>query len=279
MRAVIGVDLGATWTRVALFHKYKLINKVKFPTPSQENKVSEAVISAAKKLAYTHGAKISAFGIATFGPIDFESGTVVNPPNHPARRIELRSQIERILNVPVILVNDAVAGAVSEYFLGSRGLYRDLVYVAIGTGIGIGVIMNGEPLLGWRGDSHEAGHIVLDYKSPVTCGCGGRGHWESLYSGSALKRGVAVQDPHPVVAAGIATLVACYDPQLVSLGGGLVEAGKISVERLRRMVGNYSFQNRVPPIREHPLGGDANLYGSYLAAVKPGKELLRLNGW
>ncbi|MCE4627738.1 MAG: ROK family protein [Desulfurococcales archaeon] len=271
---VVAFDVGATWIRGAIFSGGRILFKLRSPTPriSDGEAVSNALVDIAKTLLERAGARPRSVGVAIFGPIDYSDGSVVNPPNHPAERIPVRGPLEDMLGVPVTLVNDAVAGAWSgSQITGSK----DLVYIALGTGVGVGVVVSGRLLLGRRGDSHEAGHIVLDYRSGSICGCGGRGHWEALYSGRALQGREG--DPR-VVAAGIASLVACYDPEIILLGGGLVEAGLIGPS-IGRLVREYSFQGRVPRILLHPLREDANLYGAYLLAVRPTPEILRLNGW
>lgn len=273
--AVVAFDVGATWIRGAVFSGGRIISRARVATPrlSDGRAVSSALIGLARELIEKSGARPRSVGVAIFGPIDYRSGSVVSPPNHPARRIPVRGPLEEEFRVPVTLVNDAVAGAWSGYHLTGTG---DLVYVALGTGVGVGVVIGGRLLLGRRGDSHEAGHIVLDYRSGAVCGCGGRGHWEALFSGRALQgREADIR----VVAAGIASLVACYDPEVILLGGGLVEAGLVDPDTVSMLVKDYSFQGRVPRIMLHPLRGDANLYGAYLLAVRPTPEILRLNGW
>jgi glucokinase len=278
LKAVLSLDIGATWTRVGLFSvDGRLLAIEKWPTPRSTDgyRVAEEIAEHALHVAKENPRSV---GIAVFGPIDFRDGRVYNPPNHPAREIPLREAFEERVNSPVILVNDAVAGVWSEYILGLRRSVEDLVHVAIGTGIGVGVIIGGRLILGRRGDSHEAGHIVIDYSSNALCGCGGRGHWEALASGR-VARDVPVEILEQRIAAGIATLVACYDPEIIVLSGGVVSAGIISLDRIRKLVKEYSFQNRSPPLRLHSLGSHANLYGAYLLAARPPEEILRLNGF
>ncbi len=275
---VLAYDVGATWIRAAIYERgnKRAILKARTPREPRSDSIATTMLSLARRLLEGNTRQLSAIGVAIFGPIDYARGAVVNPPNHPAHTIEIRGPLEEELQSPVTIVNDAVAGAIS----GSHATgARDLVYVALGTGIGVGVIVDGRLLLGRRGDSHEAGHMVIDYRSRRRCGCGGLGHWEALFSGSALKRYGHAPEGEIVVAAGIASLVACYDPEIMLLGGGLVEAGLVRADRVARLVGMYSFQGRRPRIVRHPLGAEANLYGAYLAASRPTEELLKLNGW
>lgn len=280
-RRVVAVDLGATHTRIAVFNSRSRASlnpysscKCKTPRTSNGERVAFWLADQIATLA----GDPEAISIASFGPIDYSDRSIVDPPNHPARRIPLGRIVERRFpNSYTLLVNDAVAGAWSDHVLSGVG---DLAYVAVGTGVGVGVVVGGRLLLGRRGDSHEAGHMVIDYKSRIRCGCGGRGHWEAIGSGSAMETfRLAGRDLEAATAAGIAGLVACYDPERVSLGGGLVIGGLIRVERVRSMLKEYSFQNRIPELVVHPAGDNASLTGAYLLLLEPDRGVLALNGW
>jgi predicted NBD/HSP70 family sugar kinase len=282
LKVIVALDIGATWTRAALFSwEGGLLVQRKFKTPRDADgwQVSSKILGYVIKTLDVLGdnAKPASIGVAVFGPIDYSQGGVVNPPNHPSRFIPLRRPLEDYFDVPITIVNDAVAGVWSEYVVGTRMSVGDLVHAALGTGIGVGVIVGGRLLLGRRGDSHEAGHIVLDPHSSIRCGCGGVGHWEAHYR-QALESGRrgTLQN---IVASGIASLVACYDPEVIVLSGGVVESGLINIDRLAKMVGSLSFENRIPIIRIHSLGSNGNLYGAYLVARRPVVEVLKLNGW
>ncbi|MEB3845131.1 MAG: ROK family protein [Desulfurococcales archaeon] len=280
-RRIVAVDLGATHTRIAVFNGRSRASldpyvscKCKTPRTSNGERLAAWLADQIATLA----GDPEAISIASFGPIDYSDRSIVDPPNHPARKIPLGRIVERRFpNSYTLLVNDAVAGAWSDHVLSG---VEDLAYVAVGTGVGVGVVVGGRLLLGRRGDSHEAGHMVIDYKSRIRCGCGGRGHWEAIGSGSALEAlRLASRDIETVTAAGIAGLVACYDPERVSLGGGLVTGGVIRVDRIRSVLKEYSFQNRIPDLVVHPAGDNANLIGAYLLLLEPDRGVLALNGW
>ncbi|MEM1851249.1 MAG: ROK family protein, partial [Acidilobaceae archaeon] len=92
-----------------------------------------------------------------------------------------------VYKVPVIVINDCVAAAWGEYVLSRRGV-SNLLYVTISSGIGGGVVVDGNLLLGKSGNAHEIGHMVVDHTSEVVCGCGGRGHWEALAGGANVPK-------------------------------------------------------------------------------------------
>ncbi|MCE4626014.1 MAG: ROK family protein [Desulfurococcales archaeon] len=280
-RVVAAVDLGASRTRAALYVDREELAYIVSDTPRSPNgaAVTFNVMRMIEELVHRTGLSPSIISIASIGPINYKSGNVENTPNHPAPLIPLRSFIEERLNIPVLLLNDAVAGAWAEYnYRRSHGV-RDLVYIAIGTGIGVGAVVSGRLLLGRRGDSHEAGHIVVDLGSSVRCGCGGIGHLEALASGRAHREGIPYSMARRALAAGIASIIACYDPEVIVFGGGFYYSGLIDLKELARLTGSYAFQGRLPRFEEAHYGDKANLYGAYLAAIRPTEEILRLNIW
>ncbi len=185
---MIAVDLGATNLRVALFHGERMIASRRVATPREGSPgvVAETIVRLAKSIL--RGERPDAVGIASIGPLDVERGWVVNTPNNPLRSFPLKEPIEEGLGASVYLYNDCVAAVWGEKVLGRGSNYRDLGYITISTGIGGGFIVDGRLILGRRGNAHEVGHMVIDYTSQVKCGCGGRGHWEALASGSGLPR-------------------------------------------------------------------------------------------
>ncbi len=288
MAGILVADIGATWVRVGMAYYdggvvVRFFEKFRTPWSSDGLLVATNIINKIKFYCYKF--KCSAVSIATFGPIKYPEGTVLNAPNHPAESIPIGPTArEELKDVFVLVSNDAVAGAWGAYnYLVSRGELgedADLVYLALGTGIGVGVIVEGNLLLGRRGDSHEAGHIVVDYDSMIECGCGGRGHWEAIGSGSALSFGRTNKERLSMVTgAGIASLVACYDPEIVVLDGGLVENRVIDLDSLVNSVRRYAFQGRTPRIVVSPVLGETNLVGAFFLVRRPDVSLWRLNGW
>ena len=101
--------------------------------------------------------------------------------------VPLRALLEDQTGLPVILHNDAHAAALGEWYFGSGQGCQDFVYVTVSTGIGGGIIANGQLLLGRKGLAGEIGHMQIQSDGPV-CSCGQTGCWESLASGTALAR-------------------------------------------------------------------------------------------
>lgn len=183
--------MGASKTRVGLFtiDPVKLVNKkvVNTPEPKEPEDIANTILKLAKELLKESRISLNdvvGACVGTIGPLDIRSGDVVNTPNLGFKSFKLREPLKKALGVPVYVVNDAVAGVYAEYMAGYGSAYDNVVYLTLSSGIGAGVVVDGNLLLGKDGNAHEVGHVVVDYNSGIRCGCGGLGHWEALASGS-----------------------------------------------------------------------------------------------
>jgi len=131
---------------------------------------------------------IHGIGICAPGPLDPNTGIVVNPPNLKCwRNFPLASEISQRYNVAVKIDNDANAAALAEVRWGAGRSYKNVFYACIGTGIGTGIVFDGHVYHGRTGAAAEGGHVSIDYRGPV-CGCGKRGCIEILAAGPAIAR-------------------------------------------------------------------------------------------
>ena len=150
-----------------------------------------AVTSAIDALAAMNGhavGKLRGIGICAPGPLDPESGVVLNPPNLPCwRNFPLAAEIERIYKVPVRVDNDGNAAALAETLWGAGRGYKYAFYISIGTGIGTGIVLDGRIYHGRTGAAAEGGHCSIDYRGPQ-CPCGKRGCIEVYASGPSIAR-------------------------------------------------------------------------------------------
>ncbi|WP_440059297.1 ROK family protein [Thermogladius sp. 4427co] len=212
MRTHLAVDIGATWTRIALGIDGKIVKKIVFRTPNKGGRsaVADSIIAAFEKELKEYFDKIEAIGVGTIGPLDIKKGVVVNTPNLPLGTFDIRRPLEEYFGKPVYVVNDAVAGVIAEKYYGRGSPFNNIVYVTMSTGIGGGIIVDGRVLLGKNGNAHEIGHIVVKYDSEIKCGCGGYGHWEA-YAGGAniprLAKYIAEKNPWAIQRSGIAASV------------------------------------------------------------------------
>ena len=194
MKYAIGVDIGATYTRVVLAdEKARFVDRVKIRTPREKSSIAlaKAIISAARDLMQKHGVgdkQLLGIGVGSIGPLDMRRGILIKPANLPVENILIVDPLKSEFGVPTYLVNDCVAAVIGEKFFGEGRDHDNLVYITISTGIGGGVYVNGNLLLGKDGNAHEIGHMVIDAEGKLTCGCGRKGHWEAYSSGSGIPK-------------------------------------------------------------------------------------------
>jgi glucokinase len=305
MKYAIAVDIGATNTRVALgSSEGELLEVVVFST-WEERSPEEYIARIARiavELERRHGVEAIGVGVGSPGPLDMKKGEVVNAPNMPFKRIEVVRLLREALGKPVAFANDAVTAAVGEKWWGMGQDKENLVYVTISTGIGGGVYVDGELLLGKEGNAHEIGHMVVDAEGRLTCGCGKRGHWEAYSSGRGipnLARFLADTDPalreetslplgpeltakevfdafrrgdplaRKVVewvnrfnACGFANIVNAYDPELITVGGSVALNNPDVLLQGLRDRVAEYAVNRVPEITLTRLGANVGLLGA-----------------
>ena len=122
-----------------------------------------------------HRSKIAGLGVATPGPIDPVAGAVVEPP-HMQRwgKVALRDQLQKAVDLPVLLDKDVTAAAVAEIWAGGASGAGSFIFVYMGTGIGSGLVLDDEVVRGSSGNAGEVGHIIADPDGPE-CDCGQRG--------------------------------------------------------------------------------------------------------
>ena len=190
-RLAISVDIGKTTTRACLGQgDGKIIQKNSCRTTSLEGADGfvNQVITMISSLLDNSGPieEVEAIGIATFGPLDLEKGTIVNTSHSPKGFISLREPLEDTFGRPVLLLNDATAATLGEYFFGAGQRHANLVYLTLSTGIGAGILVDGHLLLGKDGNAGEVGHMTVDPAERLSCGCGKKGHWEAYCSGQNL---------------------------------------------------------------------------------------------
>ncbi|MBI4927606.1 MAG: ROK family protein, partial [Anaerolineae bacterium] len=131
---------------------------------------------------------ISAIGIGVPGPIVQSEGTVSGPPIMPGwDRYPIRAFLEEKTGLPVSLNNDAELGAVGEWAYGAGRGEKNLAYIKVGTGIGAGLLLDGQVYRGATGCAGEIGHITIDENGPL-CTCGNRGCLEAIAGGGAIAR-------------------------------------------------------------------------------------------
>jgi glucokinase len=128
-------------------------------------------------------------GISAIGPVDPRAGVIVDPPNaDPSfRDVPIVAELERRIELPAFLDRDTNVALLGELTFGAARAVDDVVYLTVSTGIGGAVLAAGALLHGPDGTAGELGHLLVDLDGPL-CGCGARGHLESIASGAGIAR-------------------------------------------------------------------------------------------
>ncbi|HOQ68187.1 MAG TPA: ROK family protein [Candidatus Atribacteria bacterium] len=191
--AFLGIDLGGTNTKVALVNEEGMVlERSIIPTRAvrKAEEVVKDIASEAMKLRKRfeeRGFRVQAAGIGIPGLIDWEKGICLLLPNFPNKwkEIPIREWLEEELSLPVAVINDVRAITLAEKRFGAGKEVQSLVMVAIGTGIGGGVVLNGDLYIGKDGAAGEFGHLTVE-PNGLRCGCGSWGCLEAYSSGPAM---------------------------------------------------------------------------------------------
>src|SRR5437763_690690 len=189
----IGVDLGGTNLRVAVVDAQgRMLDKITTSTTALRttDKIVAAMCQNIALLRDKHHAagKLAGIGIGIPGIIDLRSGVLRESPNLPGwHDYPVRDEIERQLGMSVILENDANAGAMGEFWLGAGRDYDSMCMLTLGTGVGGGIILDGEMWHGMTGMAGEPGHMTVD-PDGAACPCGNNGCLETFAGATGIAR-------------------------------------------------------------------------------------------
>ncbi|HQN92047.1 MAG TPA: ROK family protein, partial [Methanoculleus sp.] len=187
MTTVIAVDLGGTNLRAALVDSdANILAHEIVPTPGAGRSgemITDAIMARVETLlTLPEGKDALAIGVASVGPLDLGRGCVINSPNIAFPLVEIVEPLRERFGRAVFLINDARAGVLGERWIGAARGSENAVYITLSTGIGGGAVVNGSLLLGKDGNAGEIGHIPVDTRYNLICGCGFAGHWEAYAS-------------------------------------------------------------------------------------------------
>jgi glucokinase len=273
------VDIGGTKILAGLIDRSgKLLASRRISTHVEngaENVIARTVTMLSELLHDIDASEeaLEAVGCSIPGPLDSNSGVVYFSPNLGWRDVPFVDHMHNLLNVPIVIDDDAHCAALGEARMGAAKGMDIAVYVTISTGIGAGIIIGGNIYRGAHGFAGEVGHITLESVGPQ-CSCGNFGCFEALASGSAIaafaKQAVMdgddtmlskfKDDPsklsaeHVVNAAeagdsvalriidsagtyagiGLSAVASAFDPQVIVVGGGVMSSGGIMLQRARK---------------------------------------------
>ena len=268
---VIGVDLGGTKIFGGVFNaalECGATTKISTKAQRGADAVIERCVRCVQDVADEADLdmkQIGGVGIGAPGAVDGDSGTVIFAPNLPGwKDIALRKELEKRLGVPVVVENDGNVSVVGVHAAELKSKPRSVIGIFVGTGIGGGLILNGELYSGFNHTAGEIGHMLIDVNGPK-CGCGNKGCFEALASRTAIfqqiKSGIkagektlltemlggdledmrsndlrkairrgdkfvehVIEQTAEYLGIGVANLVNILGPEVVVLGGGVMEA-------------------------------------------------------
>lgn len=293
--SVVGIDLGGTKIMAGVFSEGVIKAKVTVPTPEEGGQaVIEAMAQAAEAAIEAGGVAVQAIGLGTPGPLDFKRGRIKFAPNIANfTDFPIVERLEQATGYKVYMENDANAAALAEHKLGAAQGAESTLYMTVSTGVGGGFVWGNKVLRGVNGQGGEIGHITMLPGGP-SCGCGLDGCLEALATGPAMERMALASfkremntrelfalfqqgDPRASrivlqaaswVGIALASLVKCYDPEVVVLGGGVaLNAGQAYLDEVLRAYQRYMENWITPPLHLAKLGSEAGLLGAALTAA------------
>jgi glucokinase len=300
----IGIDLGGTTIKYGVCDDSGQILKT-FSRPTRADQPDKEILKdladAAKEaltFAQNNNLKIHCIGLGTPGTVDVERGHVTgNSPNFKYwYDVPIKLTLEKELNLPVWVDNDANLMIYGEYKFGAGMGHQNIVGLTLGTGIGGGIIIDGELFRGSNYAGSEIGHMSICYNG-IPCRCGGYGCWEKYASATAMITNYNALNPTKqvtntleifnaferneedavevinneikLVAVGITNLVNIFNPKMVIVGGGVSEAGDWFVDKIAKHVNLIAIKPGTIGLKvvRAKLGNQAGMLGAAAFAL------------
>ena len=290
--STLAIDIGATKFAVAIVDASR---KISLRQEIPASQLWDGLAKVLREIAGDNSLDVSRIGIGSAGPINTQSGTISPVNIADWREFPLVDKVQEIFPAAQIkMVGDAVALAVAEHAIGAGSGSRNMLGMVVSTGIGGGIIVNSEPLEGDFGNAGYFGHTVVgDYDGG--CNCGRIGCVEGYASGIsmvrfakksgwngedfvALAQAARTGDTNAIaaiefgtehLAKAIINIAQIFDLHCVVVGGGVIEAGDIYWQPLKKALLSHSTSlNLVQPIKLLPaqLERDAGLIGAAMVA-------------
>lgn len=302
---VFGVDVGGTTVKMGLFDMdANVLDKWEIPSVTAnggERILPDIAESIRGKMQENRIElqEVAGVGFGVPGPVDAE-GTIYKTANLGWDTVfNIPEAFRKYLDLPVMAGNDANVAALGEMWQGGGKGYKDLVVVTLGTGVGGGIICNGQMVTGAKGAGGEIGHIHVEDQETEECGCRNKGCLEQYSSATGIVRlakrrlaldeapsvlrdgeisakavfdAVKAGDPVAIEVAerfgeylgkGLAAVAAVVNPSAFVIGGGVSKAGEILFSYIRPFYMKYAFHGcRDAEFALAKLGNDAGIYGA-----------------
>jgi len=268
----LGVDIGGTKTLLAAFSPSSEVLKIiKFPTDQNYDKFVQDIAAHLPELGVK---EYQAGCVAVPGVVDRTNGKGIRMGNLGWHNVPIADDVEKIAKAPMVVENDAKAGALSEALLIIKE-FRRALYITIGTGIGIALITDG--VIDANESDSGGKSIMLEHQGQIQS-------WESFASGKAItqqfgKRAQDIIDEASWkiiarnLALGITNLIAIMQPDVIIIGGGVGQYYERFVQFLSDELKHFETPlTPIPPIRKAQRPEEAVIYGCYeLAKARYGK--------
>lgn len=240
-KTTCGLDIGGTNIKGVLLQGDNVLKDIKVKSNAKQS--PEALRQAIRSAVAGLGGEFAAMGVGCAGSVDSRAGEVRNSPNFDWNIVyPLGEWVTEDFNVPVTVENDANCAVVTEWRLGAGRGCDNLVLLTLGTGVGGGLVLNGQLFRGSTGTGAEIGHMVL-HGGGLPCPCGHRGCFERYVSATALRGKVPGREPKEVFAMAkhepplrqvveeflmelkwaLTSLTNVFNPDKILIGGGVAE--------------------------------------------------------
>lgn len=302
---VFGVDVGGTTVKMGLFDREgNVLEKWEIPTRTENNGekiLPDIAASIKEKMAQKGIARedVAGVGIGVPGPVE-KSGIVHRAVNLGWAELNMKEELAALLDgMRVEGGNDANVAALGEMWKGGGQGHKNLVAVTLGTGVGGGIIINGEIMTGSTGAGGEIGHIHVEDEETEACGCGNFGCLEEYASATGITRlanralkasekdsvlrkgdvsakavfdavkagdGLAIEIAKQFgdyLGKGLGVIAAIVNPEIFVIGGGVSKAGEILFDYIKPSFEKTAFHgSREVIFALATLGNDAGIYGA-----------------
>lgn len=304
MKYCFGVDIGGTTVKMGLFQTDSvLVDKWEIPTRkelAEDVILSDIAYAIRERLIQYQVQKDDVVGIGVGVPAAVTGeGFVKQVANLGWKEKDVKKELEELTGIEVKVANDANIAALGEMWKGGGEGYKSLVMVTLGTGVGGGIILNGQILTGTNGGGGEIGHILANRNETECCGCGKKGCLEQYASATGIarlaknilaentrdtilnKEDVSAKTVFDAVKAGdevaievaeqfgaylgyaLADLGAVLDPEIFVIGGGVSKAGEILFTYVKKYYEERTFFTcKNVKFALAKLGNDAGIYGA-----------------
>lgn len=303
-KTIFGVDLGGTTVKLGYFDMDgNVLDKWEIPT-RKENNGSQILPDIAKAILDKMEEKglskedVVGIGIGVPGPVNDE-GVIFMAANLGWGIMNINDELSALTGLPVKAGNDANVAALGEMWKGGGQGHKNLVAVTLGTGVGGGIIVNGQLLAGATGAGGEIGHIHVEDAETDVCGCGNKGCLEQYSSATGVvrlaNRALAASDKDSVLRSGevsaktvfdavkagdelaveiaekfgeylgkgLASIAGVVNPEIFVIGGGVSKAGPVLLDYIKKYYTPYVFHgSREALFALATLGNDAGIYGA-----------------